>query len=386
MPTSILELERQFDVELPRPRLTARRSQAMMNAAARWSAAIWTAAEAAGPIELGEAEIARGFDLARRPVFVCGVHRSGTTLVRDLLDNHPALAVLPSEGTFLTNFEPQLQRLPRERWLRFLGCEWLRRLANPINQQPYWLLGRTSEEHSPYIAFARSLMAWWPLMEERLGRFAPSWPLVAVAMAYAHCIDGLSVTSQLQRWVEKTPTNERFLDRLQLEFPAAKVVQVVRHPVAVYASRKQAQQRLGEPFRNAKRVLQDLRSSYRIAAEQSGSGASERYLLIRHEDLLARTPGTVDRLAAFLGIEQLPILMQPTVAGLPATSNSSFVFDAAPGRVHPETDGRGTDVLTRFDRERLTAVVGEAAISLGYDLIQVAPWRARLLRLAARLI
>jgi len=68
--------------------------------------------------------------------------------------------------------------------------------------------------------------------------------------------------------------------------------------------------------------------------------------------------------------------MQATVAGLPATSNSSFVFDAAPGRVHSETDSRGTGVLTSFDRERLTAVVGEAAISLGYDLTAVAPSRA----------
>jgi hypothetical protein len=266
-----------------------------------------------------------------------------------------------------------------------LGCEWLRRLANPINQHPYWLLGRTSDERSPYITFARFLMAWWPLMEERLGRIASSWPLVAVALAYAHCTDGFSVTSGLQRWAEKTPTNERFLDRLQLEFPDAKLIQVVRHPVAVYASRKQAEQRLGEPFRNARRVLQDLRLSYRIAAEQSCGGVSDRYLLIRHEDLLANTRSTVDRLAAFLGIEQLPILMQPTVAGLPAASNSSFVFDATPGRVHPEIDGRWTDVLTRFDRERLTAVVGEAAISLGYDLTPVAPWRARLLRFAARL-
>jgi hypothetical protein len=33
-------------------------------------------------------------------------------------------------------------------------------------------------------------------------------------------------------------------------------------------------------------------------------------------------------------------------------------------------------VLTSFDRERLTAVVGEAAISLGYDLTAVAPSRA----------
>src|ERR1019366_2188590 len=135
---SVLNLERQLDMQLARPQVTAETSPAMLIAAAQWSAAVWDVAEAAGPIELGQAEVSRGLEVAHRPIFVCGVHRSGTTLVRDLLDSHPALAVLPSEGTFFTNFERHLQRLRPERWLPFLACEWVRRLANPIHQHPYW--------------------------------------------------------------------------------------------------------------------------------------------------------------------------------------------------------------------------------------------------------
>jgi len=384
MSLSLLDLEHQLDMLLVRPRVTAETSAALLIMATRWSEAVWAAAEAAGPLELGKAEVQRGLEVAHHPVFVCGAHRSGTTLVRDLLDSHPALAVLPSEGTFFTNFERHLERLRPDGWLPFLGREWLRRLANPIHQHPYWLLGRSSQDRSSYVTFARSLMAWWPLARERVGCGASSWPLVAVALAYGHCTGGFSAGSNLLLWAEKTPTNERFLDRLRTEFPDARLIHVVRHPFAVYASHKQAAQEAGERFREARRVVQDLVLSYRVAAEHSRRGPANDYLLIRYEDLLDSTRSTVDGLAAFLRIEPLPILMQPTVAGLPAASNSSFIIGAAPGRIHPAVQRRWADTLTHSDREHLATAVGDAAASLGYDLTPVAPWRARLLRLATR--
>src|ERR1700684_1270144 len=98
----------------------------------------------------------------------------------------------------------------------------------------------------------------------------------------------------------------------------------------------------------------------------------------------SREQTLVDRLAAFLNIEPLPRLMQPNVAGLAATSTTSFGTDAVPGRLN-STHHRWTTTLTPSDRERLAAVVGESALSLGYDLPAVAPWRARLFRLAARI-
>jgi hypothetical protein len=383
MPANIVELERQLDRYLPRSRVAVDDAQALSRAAARWSSAVWTAAGAAGPVGLGKDEVARGFDVARRPVFICGAHRSGTTVVRDMLDNHPALAVLPAEGSFFTNVESSLLRQPQRQWLESLGCEWLRRLANPIHLEPYWLLGPSSEERSPYVEFARALMAWWPLVEERMSAIASSWPLVAVALAYAHCTYGFHAHSRLERWVEKTPTNERFLERLRSEFQGAKLIHVVRHPFAVYASHKYYYQQVGQMSRNAKRVLRDLGLSYQVALEQSCGRGSDHYLLIRYEDLLESTNATVHRLAAFLDIEPLPILMQPTAAGLPVASNTSFGTDAVPGRLN-SIHHRWTTTLTRSDRELLTAIVGESALSLGYDLPAVAPWRARLFRLAAR--
>jgi hypothetical protein len=152
----------------------------------------------------------------------------------------------------------------------------------------------------------------------------------------------------------------------------------------VYASHKYEKQQLGRKFRNTKRVLRDLGLSYRVALEQGCNHRSDHYQLIRYEDLLESTHTLVEKLAAFLNIEPLPILMQPTAAGLPVPSNSSFTTEAVPGCLN-SAHHRWTTTLTRSDRERLTSVVGESATSLGYDLPAVAPWRARLFRLAARI-
>src|SRR5271156_6389735 len=40
-----------------------------------------------------------------RPVFICGHHRSGTTLLQRLLDSHPQLVVVPGEGTLFSSFK-----------------------------------------------------------------------------------------------------------------------------------------------------------------------------------------------------------------------------------------------------------------------------------------
>jgi hypothetical protein len=376
---NILALEEQLDQRLQRPRVTD--LDAVRQAAMAWSLAVWSLAESAGPLILTAIEIERAFAVASRPVFVFGVHRSGTTLVRDLLDHHPALSVLPAEGTMLTNFVWHLKQLRADDWQRFLGCEWLRRLANPINQQPYWLLGRSSAEGSPYVDFARALMAWWPLVETRLGPRTTSWPLVAIALAYAHCTTGFRSASPLQRWVEKTPTNERFLARLMAEFPEAKLLHVVRHPHAVYASSRQATRNSGRPPSDENRILHQMRLSYREAARRSVQPASGSYLLVRYEDLLEDTAGSVQRMSSFLGIQALPVMMQPTANGIPTPSNSSFDSHEVAGRLNRRPADGASRALTRRDRERLSAMVADDAGKLGYPLAPLPALRRNLLRM-----
>jgi len=347
----IIESERALDALLPLNRLEQSPSAELLDAVRSWSQAIWVLAEQSGKMPLSAEEIKHGIDLSQNPVFICGVHRSGTTLVRDILDGHPSLVVLPSEGTFYTNLEAKLKIIPNGEQAMFLGMEWLRRLANPINQPPYWLLGRSSATGSPYIEFARYLMAWWIVVN----RANSQWPHIAVVLAYASCTGG----SAAKLWVDKTPTNERFLKRIWQEMPNAKIIHVIREPMATLSSRKKMDLRF-----NIRSVLRDLKKSYQVALEHKTD--NERFLLVRYEELCKHPERGSEHLASFLGIENSASLSKPTVAGMPSHANSSFNRQPVPGHILKPGQHRQDELLNVTESRLLTACIGNLAAKLNY--------------------
>lgn len=375
MLSTIVNREGAFDTLLQDRAPGAPTTPALIETARAWSDAVWDAARHARPDAIERVDRERGLALARRPVFVCGAHRSGTTLLRDLLDGHPALSVLPSEGSYFTSLGPHLASRPPDERLRVFACEWTRRMANPTNQPPYWLLGRSVGTVSPYVGFVRALAQWWTVSEQGLPGIT-SWPLVAVALTYA------ARSSQLSRakwWVEKTPTNERFEARLRAEFPDAVIVHMVRHPLAVVASRKRQEMRVFGAFRQAQRALGELADSYRIALARR---ATPRYHVLRYEDLIADPAATMARLARTLEVENTRGLLEPTVAGHPVAANSSFSRSrASRGVIVAETNNHPAEVLTAREQRRVAATIEEAAASFGYELPRVRGWTRILSRL-----
>jgi hypothetical protein len=308
--------------------------------------------------------------LAQNPVFICGAHRSGTTLVRDMLDGHPQLAVLPSEGTYYTNQESKLKALPQNEHIALLGMEWLRRLANPINQPPYWLLGRSTTIGSLYVDFARYLMAWW----QEVDRKNKQWPHIAVILAYASCTNGLAASL----FVDKTPTNEQFLKRIWREMPNAKIIHVIRNPVDMLLSRKKT-----DPNFNLRNALRDMRTSFRVAIEKS---YDDRFMLVRYE-ALCDNPKKISRdIAAFLGVENEVSLDIPTVAGLPAQANSSFTVQPCAGQVLKPGQHQQEGQLSKGDLRLLSAYVSHEAVKLNYGLIRMGYLHKLYLRLKDALV
>lgn len=355
----IATLERKLDSQL-QDRRRVRLDLAFLPTAELWSEAVWTAAGALPAIELTQTEIDTGMNLARRPVFICGAHRSGTTLLCNLLDSHPAVIALPCESAFYTNLErPLAAMLPQDR-PAFLGRRWLQHMANPINQPPYWLMGRSDAQTSPYVDFARAFRAWWTVLENRQRAHGSSWPLVAFALAYAGRSAPGRIPPRAAMWIEKTPTNEQYLDRIWVDFPAARILHVVRRPDAVLSSYQALIRSAGGGLRAMIPAIRNLARSYRIAVARSGREPPDRYRLIRYEHLVAHPSEAMAQVAAFLGIDPAPVLLEPTIAGLPAAINTSF----AEGR-QAMTQG-----LTRIERNLLALAVGRDAALLGYDVAE----------------
>lgn len=356
--TKMIEAEDALDTVLPIRKLEEAPSTELITAAKKWSETVWAQAEELRPMKLSKEQVALALQLSKNAVFVCGVHRSGTTLLRDMLDGHPSLVVLPSEGTYYTNQEAKLRFMPEKEWAAHLGREWLRRMVNPINQPPYWLLGRSTEQGSPYVDFARYVLAWWEVVPHEPGT---QWPHMAIVLAYASCTGKLGAGF----WVDKTPTNERFLKRIWQELPSAKIIHMVRDPVATISSHKKM-----DPSFSLRTTLRYLRNSFHVAAQQSLM-RDPRFLLLRYEDLCDEQQKTTSEVATFLNIESLDIMKQTSVAGIPSWANSSFNKQAQAGMIlkaqrHPQNQS-----LNGLEQKAVAAYLRKLAAKHKYYLERV---------------
>jgi hypothetical protein len=204
---NLQELEYKINSLLPSNAIDKKPSSDLHKLLQQWSDAVWSLSKENPPFHLSNEMIQHGITIIQHAVFICGVHRSGTTLLRDLLDDHPNLSVLPSEGSYFTNLAPQLKRLTDEEKEKFIGKEWLRRLVNPINQPPYWVLGKSQTGSSPYVEFARIFQSWYQYLKKQFPD-STIYPHLAIVIAFTYCNNDYS-TKQL--WVDQSPALEKFL-------------------------------------------------------------------------------------------------------------------------------------------------------------------------------
>jgi hypothetical protein len=308
------------------------------------------------------AETAQALCWLRRPIFICGHHRSGTTLLQQLLDWHSQLVVLPSEGTYFSSFHYVARTHPAPREVdRYIG-DWIARLVDP-NYPPHFKLGRSGPHGCPSVRFARRMLEWQAALlrtPSSLGRLSP---LLALVAAYR---DTVSLkTAPPYSWVEKTPLNEINVHRFAA-LPEARFIQMVRHPEATLSSLLGRLRPLGaadqDVFAHAHRIRRSLR-----LAQAHLRRYQDRYLVVRYEDLTDNPAREMERVRAFLGIALDPILSTPTTAGCAVGSNSSF------GRGNPGVILRSRQplVLSPSELRLIDALTASAARPFGYDIDDV---------------
>jgi hypothetical protein len=371
----ILELEKKFNALLPVSRQLKPSSAALLEASSNWSAAIWHEAKQLGRLSFTPQQIDNALRFTERAIFICGSERSGTTLVRNLLDAHPLLSVLPSEGTYLTNLENKMLALPANKQAEFMCREWLWRLVTSMHVPPYWLLGRSRLEHSPYIDFTRAFISWWDIVKERLGNKNSQWPFLVLQLAFATSQNKMNSHLLQTYWVEKTPRNEQFLKSIWNDFPYAKVIHVVRNPVDVLKSLKPYEQ---VSSIDTLALIQNLKVSFSIASNQLAKN-NKQHLVVRYEDVCEEPLSATKKIADFLGIDYLPCLMEPTVVGQLVDSNSSFKQDDATGKIMKTKDHKQEDKLTKKDLELLSASLRKLVEPFGYNLQPIGILRKQVL-------
>jgi Sulfotransferase family len=298
--------------------------------------ALWTAASAEP-----SAEAAPELD----PVFVVGYYKSGTTLLLNLLDGHPAVVALPGESRWFSGTSAD------EQSLRGLHRDWIRNLITPYGLPPYWVLGEPwHADDDPYLHFTRELA--------RFGRAREGRDLLAAVPQAIVATTG--TTPRL--WVEKTPTHELHVNRILAAYPSARFVHVVRAPRATMRSLLQydADRPVVEPLPGAV----ELGRSLQLALDGQAQ-LGERYHVVRYEELVDNTESAMRAVAAALAIPFDASLLVPTMVGKPTTANAGRPERRVVGEVHRLSTDAGT--LPRRIAAAVDAFAGTPAKQLGYD-------------------
>ncbi len=276
------------------------------------------------------------------PVFVVGHPRSGTTLLRLILNAHPRI-VIPPEGhvvSFLRRCEQKYGPMSDDDAFERA----IDRLAHKDRQKEW---GFTPDqiidvclqgEHSPAGIFA-SLMSLWT---EQSGK---------------------------PRWGEKTPGNYRYIEDVTGWFPKAQVVHIVRD------ARDVAVSCLTPPFsdRYDKGNEYEVALRWRDAVHRGRRAAQalgpQRYTEFRYEDLTAEPERLVHALCDFLHEDFVPEMMDFHRGAQGKLSRGEQSFHK---RTHGEVDRKRVERWRRdVPREfvmRVEGMAGKELAELGYEL------------------
>jgi hypothetical protein len=348
-------MEDEISLLLSRSGAAAHREQ-LLGRLSEYSNSATREARTLGAIVPQSAECTQALSWLQRPVLICGHHRTGTTLLQNLLDGHPQLLSLPSEGTYFTSFAYVAGGAPADSQLNRFAAEWITRFVDP-NFEPHFRLGRSVSNRSPAVDFARALFGWNKALRSRVPReFVPLLALVAAFKSTT------APASTPLLWVEKTPRNERYVARFDY-FRAARFIHLIRDPRATLAS-------LNEIYRTANIGSFDAAESARTIAQslhlaqRNPPRIANRYLVMRYEDLVERPALQINRVREFLGITRDARLLVPTAAGRPVCANSAF----GKGCVGTVSVSRTSALLSAKHLALLGLFAGNQARPFGYHL------------------
>jgi hypothetical protein len=280
--------------------------------------------------------------MADAPVIVLGVSRSGTTLLKEMLDRHPSLAI-PPESYFVTQL-------------------WDRHGERPDPEAFVADLGRLARlrEWGVTPADVRARLG---------GRVDFAAAIEAIYSAYAD-------SRGKPRFGDKTPAYMQRLDVLERAFPGALYVHLVRDGRDAGLSFLEMSRR--PRFNWARpRSLGSFAAQWRREVEGArhfGHGrATGHYLELRYEDLVARPEPELRAVCGFLGLE-----FDPAMLGYHHDGDTRRLPDHARLVEPPSARRRWREQMPPRDAEVFEAVTGELIEELGYQRAHTRPsWTAR---------
>lgn len=290
------------------------------------------------------------------PVFICGHPKSGTSLLRNLLDAHPQLVVFPEETTFFRHLYPRIKNENQAKALELAVAHLTRFFEWNTETPPEHQAGFYDRDYSHVDD--RQVKARMRQYIEAEGVRHPGDYLTAAACALAATC-GIETVGD-NHWVEKTPYNERFADLIFSWWPDARCLHIVRDPKDNYASYRRKQKHWQSGF-FANSWVRSIAAGFKNQLDYG----KDHYLIIRYEDLVQNLDVVRGKICDFLEIQFDESLSNPTRMGASWGGNSMFdtVFD----EVSAAPVGRWEKELSQSDAAQIEWIGRKYIQRLGYD-------------------
>jgi hypothetical protein len=278
-----------------------------------------------------------------RPVFIIGAQRSGTTLLRLMLNAHTKIAI-PEEGTFWMPLLRKSKRSPHRK-----------------------LEGRELEKSLSYIENNSQFRFWgidFKKIRREIDRRNRRCTLAELMSGfYSHYAQG----EKKEVWGDKTPSFFRMIPILAKLFADARFVHIVRDGRDVYLS-----SRARNPSKRNVSVAA-LEWGYKVWMANRGLAAldPERFFELRYEDLVSEPEETLIGICSFLKLKYEPSLLEywKTSHRFIGRHHSDLVFRP----VSSESVGKWKKTLARRELRNFESIAGRTLASLGYELAGKTP-------------
>ena len=254
----------------------------------------------------------------RQPVFILGSHKSGTSLLRSLLDGVNEFFVIPIETHFFQYSGHWVDYSFRS---ALPGKPTFDDMVNNITQHIKLSNGTESQTSDSTLTglwnidrFIKYINAEGPVNYDQIGfrGFFDSYIEAIHVSLYGK-------PPSCDRFVEKSVENAEFTVNLKSLYPDAKFIHVIRNPYAnLTAIRKYIGYKRYPFLGNA---LQAMKHSYYYLYKNSLLISD--YMIVRYEDLVSKPLEIMESIARFIEIDFSETLLRPTVMGKAWRGNST---------------------------------------------------------------
>lgn len=273
-------------------------------------------------------------------IFIVGAQRSGTTLLRLILNSHPDLAV-PEEGTFMMPLLRLYGQTP-DREINFSEFSNILKYIRNNHQYRLWKLDKNSEEILELLRRGdRTLRA---IFDELYGAYA--------------------TFHSAKKWVDKTPSFFRMIPKLIKIYPDAKFIHLIRDGRDVYLSWRNY-----NPSRDniAVNAAEWRYKNARIEKSLKRIPQGNR-LLVHYEDLVTKPVETTKRIFDFIGIDFRQDVLEfwRDSEKYIGKHHSKLIFQP----ISAESVGRWKEVLNENENAKFESIASDALSENGYIVQQ----------------